>query len=58
MKEAIKPLFLAVGGGAVIEYISSSEFELLYKYGTQTATMFFSMYMAYKHFKNNKNKNS
>ncbi len=58
MKEAIKPLFLAVGGGSVIEYISSSEFELLYKYSTQTATMLFSMFIAWKHYKNNKNKNS
>ena len=58
MKEAIKPFFLAVGGGAIIEFISSSQFELLYKYGTQTATMFFTMFMAYKQYKNKKNQNS
>ena len=57
MKETFKPIFFAVGGGSVIEFISGTEFELLYKYSTQTITMFFSMFIAWKSYKNNKNKN-
>jgi hypothetical protein len=56
MKETFKPILLAFGGGSIIEFISGSEFEILYKYSTQTATMFFSMFIAFKTYKNNQNK--
>jgi hypothetical protein len=56
MKESIKPFFFAIGGGSIIEFISGSEFELIYKYSTQTITMLFSMFIAWKHYKNNQNK--
>jgi hypothetical protein len=54
----IKPILLAVGGGGIIEYISGTEFEILYKYATQTLTMAFSMFIAYKSYKSNKKNNS
>jgi hypothetical protein len=58
MKQILNPILLAIGGGSVIEFISSSEFEVLYKYGTQTTTMFFSMFIAWKQYKKSKNQNS